>query len=189
MIKNTPKPQTMQHDANVSECMSGAGKLSVRHHEFQRHSEARFLSLDSMKLPGISRQELRQHTCRLKFFHSRSRLAITHRKSWKTCPGVRDGLGGPTCSKCTANTSGPPGPPRLATTSHRLSHVAPKVSKIYSIILYISVIFYNYLCLRRGGTKASACFLTLAGARETPPHPYGMAQTWSAPTSTIAIGS
>lgn len=54
MIKNTPKPQTMQHDANVSECMSGAGKLSVRHHEFQRHSEARFLSLDSMKLlaPG-----------------------------------------------------------------------------------------------------------------------------------------
>ena len=38
-------------------------------------------------------------------------------------------------------------------------------------------------------TKASACFLTRAGARETPPHPYGMAQTWSAPTSTIAIGS
>jgi len=31
--------------------------------------------------------------------------------------------------------------------------------------------------LRRGGTKASACFLTRAGARETPPHPYGMAQT------------
>ena len=43
--------------------------------------------------------------------------------------------------------------------------------------------------LRRGGTKASACFLTRAGARETPPHPCGMAQTWSAPTSTIAIGS
>jgi hypothetical protein len=43
--------------------------------------------------------------------------------------------------------------------------------------------------LRRGGTKASACFLTRAGARETPPHPYGMAQTWTTPTSTIAIGA
>ena len=58
------------------------------------------------------------------------------------------------------------------------------------ILIYI-YIYWNTLNLnlRRGGTKASACFLTRAGARETPPHPYGMAQTWSAPTSTIAIGS
>ena len=49
------------------------------------------------------------------------------------------------------------------------------------IHIYIYVCIYIYICiyiyLRRGGTKASACFLTRAGARETPPHPYGMAQT------------
>ena len=39
------------------------------------------------------------------------------------------------------------------------------------------ILIYIYTYLRRGGTKASACFLTRAGARETPPHPYGMAQT------------
>ena len=42
---------------------------------------------------------------------------------------------------------------------------------------YNIIYIYIYTYLRRGGTKASACFLTRAGARETPPHPYGMAQT------------
>ena len=45
------------------------------------------------------------------------------------------------------------------------------------IYMYIYICIYIYIYLRRGGTKASACFLTRAGARETPPHPYGMAQT------------
>ena len=46
-----------------------------------------------------------------------------------------------------------------------------------SIYIYMHIYIYIYYYLRRGGTKASACFLTRAGARETPPHPYGMAQT------------
>ena len=45
--------------------------------------------------------------------------------------------------------------------------------------MYVRMYKLMYVYLRRGGTKASACFLTRAGARETetPPHPYGMAQT------------
>jgi len=45
------------------------------------------------------------------------------------------------------------------------------------ILLYTVNILLSKSHLRRGGTKASARFFTRAGARETPPHPYGMAQT------------
>ena len=61
-----------------------------------------------------------------------------------------------------------------ALSRHRRAFPTQVVSLSFDHTSYI-YIYYTYL--RRGGTKASACFLTRAGARETPPHPYGMAQT------------
>ena len=146
-MKNTPEQQTLQHDAtymqNVSECMSGAGNWVFDTTNFRGTVRPDFWASTQWNYPESPR--IAGAYLQVEILPFQKQVGNHTQEVVETWPGVRDGPGDPTCSKCTANTSGPPGPPRLDTTSTLTGGVTDsQVSKIYSLhTIYI----YRYMVL------------------------------------------